>query len=285
MRRNPRNRPVEVEDIVSEALTLAGGGRALLLQIAHPSVGRGVVEHSDFAERLMDRFDGTMLYLTATMFGSEAELAAMRRIVNRAHAPVRGENSADGSAYNAFDPELQLWVAATLYQTVMDLHRRVFGPLTPAQADRAYDELSRALSNLQLTHDRWPARRTDFDAYWDGMVLALRVDDDVRAVSRQILYPRRVPWGLRPALPLVRLVTAGLLPDAVRRQFGLAWNEQRQRRFDRAIRWTAAVYPRLPLPLRHLPRKRYRAKLRRAVRRARPAAAGDRAAMKPTAPR
>jgi len=274
VRRNPRNRPVEAEDIVSEALTLAGGGRALLLQIAHPAVGRGVVEHSDFAERLMDRFDGTMLYLTATMFGSEAELAALRRFVNRAHAPVRGEGAPGGPAYNAYDPELQLWVAATLYQTVMDLHRRIFGPLTPAQEDRAYHELSRALSNLQLTSDRWPDRRSEFDTYWVAMVESLRVDDDVRAVSRQILYPRRVPWWLRPTLPLVRLVSAGLLPDPVRQQFGLAWGVRRQRRFDRAIRWAAAVYPRLPLLLRHLPRERYRAKLRRAMRAAGPADGG-----------
>ncbi|SEA57725.1 oxygenase MpaB family protein [Leifsonia sp. 21MFCrub1.1] len=266
MRRNPRNRPVEAEDIVSEALTLAGGGRALLLQIAHPAVGRGVAEHSDFASRLMDRFDATMLYLTATMFGSPAERAAMRRVVNRAHAPVRAEGTTGGPAYNAYDPELQLWVAATLYQTVMDLHRRVFGPLTPAQEDRAYDELSRALSNLQLTPDRWPSGRLAFDTYWERMVASLRVDDDVRAVSRQILFPRRVPWWLRPTLPLVRLVTGGLLPGPVRQEFGIAWDDRRQRRFERAIRWTAAVYPRLPLRLRHLPRERYRAKLHRAVR-------------------
>src|SRR3954453_19142421 len=100
-------RPVAVAEIASEALTLAGGGRALLLQIAHPAVGRGVVEHSDFASRLMDRFDGTMLYLTASMFGTPEELRAMRRIVNRAHAPVRGgaaDASTPGPAYNAYDP-------------------------------------------------------------------------------------------------------------------------------------------------------------------------------------
>src|SRR3954469_8733935 len=89
-------RGATAEHIAGEALYLAGGARALLLQIAHPAVGRGVVEHSDFASRLMDRFDGTMLYLTASMFGTPEELRAMRRIVNRAHAPVRGD-AADAS--------------------------------------------------------------------------------------------------------------------------------------------------------------------------------------------
>ncbi|MGO4301019.1 oxygenase MpaB family protein [Leifsonia sp. RAF41] len=267
MVRRSRKRPVDVRDIASEALTLAGGGRALLLQIAHPAVGRGVVEHSDFASRLMDRFDATMLYLTASVFGTPEELRAMQRVVNRAHAPVRGGQEGDGTpAYNAYDPELQLWVAATLYQTMMELHRRVFGPLTGAEADSAYRELTLALSNLQLSPSQWPESRETFDDYWERMVAALRVDDDVLLVSRQILYPRGVPWWLRPGLPAIRLLTAGLLPEPARRQFRLSWNPSRQRRFDRLIRWVALLYPRLPLRLRHLPRDRYLAKLHRAVR-------------------
>ncbi|WP_410782564.1 oxygenase MpaB family protein [Leifsonia sp. SIMBA_070] len=262
--RSSRSRPVDVRAIAAEALTLAGGGRALLLQIAHPAVGRGVVEHSDFATRLLERFDSTMLYLTASMFGTPEELRAMRRVVNRAHAPVRGGGE-HGASYNAYDPELQLWVAATLYQTMIDLHERIFGALTAEQADVAYRELVTALSNLQLSPDRWPPTRHDFDEYWERLVKTLSVDDDVLAVSRHILYPRAVPWWLRPALPATRLLTAGLLPEPVRQQFRLPWDARRQRRFDRALQWTAILYPRLPLALRHLPRDRYLAALRRTV--------------------
>lgn len=274
--RRARSRPVDAHQIASEALTLAGGGRALLLQIAHPAVGRGVVEHSDFASRLMDRFDATMLYLTASMFGTADELRAMRRMVNRAHAPVRGGEEREpggplttpavsGRPYNAYDPQLQLWVAATLYQTMMKLHALVFGELTVNQADAVYREFVDALSNLQLAPEQWPESRAAFDRYWSDMVGRLQVDDEVRLVARQILYPRQVPWWLRPALPTVRLLTAGLLPASVRREFRVPWNARRQRRFDRLIRWTAVVYPRLPLRLRQLPSYRYRAKLRRAV--------------------
>jgi uncharacterized protein (DUF2236 family) len=265
MRNRSSRRPVSAADIAAEALMLAGGGRALLLQIAHPAVGRGVVEHSDFASRLMERFDGTMLYLTAVMYGSPDERAAMRRLVNRAHAPVRGVDPASGAAYNAYDPQLQLWVAATLYQTMMELHARVFGRLSPDQADAAYGGLSLALSDLQLTHDLWPSDRAAFDRYWDRMLADLRVDADVLAVSRQILHPAGVSWWLRPGLPLLRLLTVGLLPEPLRVRFRLDWDGARQRRFDRAMRWTALVYPQLPLRLRHLLRDRYLAKLRRLV--------------------
>lgn len=256
---------MDARSIASEALTLAGGGRALLLQIAHPAVGRGVVEHSDFATRLMDRFDATMLYLTATMFGTPEEATWMRRAVNRAHASVRGGGAESGTAYNAYDPELQLWVAATLYQTMMDLHRRVFGALRPEQADAVYRDFSRALSNLQLSHDRWPPTRAGFESYWAEMIPNLRVDDDVLAVGRLILHPRGVPWWVRPLLPWVRLLTTALLPAHVRRQFRLRWDRRRLRRFRRLARLAQLVYPWLPLRLRHLPRDRYRARLRQTL--------------------
>lgn len=263
MRKGGSTRPVAVQDIAAEALSFAGGARALLLQIAHPAVGRGVVDHSDFASRLMNRFEGTVLYLMATMYGSPQEQAAVRRAVNRAHAPVRGVHPTTGTAYNAFDPELQLWVAATLYQTMMDLHARIFGPLTPDEADAAYRTISQAPSNLQLTPEHWPADRAGFDDYWERMVASLRVDADVLAVSRQILHPAGVAWWLRPGLPLMRLVTAGLLPPSVRTQFRLPWGDRRRRRFDRTMRWTARIYPRLPLRVRHALRDRYLEKLRR----------------------
>jgi uncharacterized protein (DUF2236 family) len=49
-----------LRDIAGEAILLAGGGRAILMQIAHPAVGRGVAEHSDFASRPLDRLHATM---------------------------------------------------------------------------------------------------------------------------------------------------------------------------------------------------------------------------------
>ena len=137
--------------------------------------------------------------------------------------------------------------------------------LSPEQAEAAYRTLVLTPSNLQLTPEHWPTDRKAFDDYWNRTVASLRVDEEVLAVSRQILYPSGIPWWLRPGLPLMRLVTAGLLPAPARTQFLLPWDEGRQRRFDRAMRWIARLYPRLPLRLRHLLRDRYLARLRRLV--------------------
>ncbi len=252
--------------MAAEALALAGGGRALLLQIAHPAVGRGVVEHSDFASRMMNRLHATLTFVYASVFGTEEELAAVRRSVNRAHAPVRAEASGDLPAYNAFDQDLQLWVAATLYQTMMELYERVFGRLLPEDAERVYRDFTVLGSSLQVRAEAWPPTRADFDAYWAGMLGCLEPTDATRRVARQILYPQNVPLWLRAVFPQARLVTTGLLPPTVRDAFGLPWDERRRHRFDRRMRWAAALYPRLPRWLRHRPRDVYLRRLRRSMR-------------------
>lgn len=252
--------------LTGEALCLAGGGRALLLQIAHPAVGRGVVEHSDFANRMLDRFHATMTFVYAATFATPAEFDVVRRRVNRAHAPVRGAGTGSEPAYSAFDAELQLWVAATLYATMVDLGERVFGPMSPAARQEFYREAIRSGAGLQLRPEDWPATEADFQDYWQDMVGRLRVTEATRAVAGQILHPRRVPLWLRATLPDARIVTAGLLPPSVRDQFGLPWTPAIERGFERRMRVAEAVYPRLPLRLRQRPRDVYLARLRRSLR-------------------
>jgi uncharacterized protein (DUF2236 family) len=97
------------------------------------------------------------------------------------------------------------------------------------------------------------------------MLTTLRPTDDTRAVARQILYPRAIPLWMRMLFPGARLVTAGLLPEQVRRDFGLTWTERTGRSFDRWMRWAAAVYPRIPASWRHRPKEAYLNRLRRQV--------------------
>lgn len=252
--------------IASEALVLAGGARALLLQIAHPAIGRGVVEHSDFEQRVMGRFHATMTFVYASAFGTDAEYAAVRRQVNRAHVPVRAAQTGAEPAYNAFDPHLQLWVAATLFQTMMDVYQRVFGAFSDAEKEQVYREFVTINRFLQIPPEAWPETEADFEAYWNASIRELRVTDATRRVAGQILYPKNVPLWLRATLPDARLVTAGLLPPSIRQQFGMHWEERSRRRFERRMRWTKRVYPKLPARLRHGPREGYLRRLRAVLR-------------------
>jgi uncharacterized protein (DUF2236 family) len=273
---------VRLSDLASEAVLIAGGGRAILLQIANPAVGHGVADHSDFASRPLDRLHATLTYVYAVACGTAEDIEIVRRRVNRAHAPVYGTGNpnspayANSPAYYAFDPELQLWVAATLYDSAMAVHQLVFGPHADSDADAVYGQYASLGTSLQMPADLWPPDKAAFNRYWQERIAELRTDAATRAVVRQLLYPRTGPLLLRAVMPLGRLVTVGLLPPPVRQAYGLSWNPTLQKRFERVFRFIAAVYPLLPRPVRHWPKNHYLRALRASAGRA-PASGGGEA--------
>ncbi|MFJ5957012.1 oxygenase MpaB family protein [Paenarthrobacter sp. NPDC092416] len=252
-------------DIGAEGVLLAGAGRAILLQIADPKVGHGVAEHSNFAERPMDRLRATMTYVYAVVYGSEEQLTAVRRAVNRAHAPVRRAAEGASNGYNAFDAESQLWVVATLYDTAVTVYEQIHGPLDGDTADRIYREYAKIGTALQLPPQLWPANRAAFAEYWTSSVQRLQPDEKARRVAQDLLYPVGGPALMRLAMPLARFLTAGLLPDHLREGFGFTWSPRHARSFGRTMRLVGLVYPRLPQRIRHWPKDYYLRQLEPAV--------------------
>ncbi|MEV7663334.1 oxygenase MpaB family protein [Paenarthrobacter sp. NPDC089316] len=244
-------------DIGAEGVLLAGAGRAILLQIANPRVGHGVAEHSNFAERPMDRLRATMTYVYAVVYGSEEQLKAVRRAVNRAHAPVRRGPDDASAGYSAFDAESQLWVVATLYDTAVTVYEQVHGPLDDDSADHIYREYARIGTALQLPPSMWPRDRAAFAEYWNAQLSMLQPDAKALKVAKDLLYPSGGPQLLRLAMPLARFLTAGLLPEHVREGFGFDWSPGHARRFKKTMSAVGRVYPRLPSRLRHWPRDYY----------------------------
>src|SRR3954453_16379137 len=148
-----------IRDYIDESALLLGAGSAVMYQLALPGVGRGVAEHSDALARPLDRLRTTLTYVYGILLGTEEERAAIARMVNRAHVPVKGEG------YTAFDPTLQLWVAATLPYTGEQMYERTFGPMDPATRERAYRDSWALGTALQVTEDMCPPTRPAFDPY------------------------------------------------------------------------------------------------------------------------
>lgn len=251
-------------DAAAEAVLIAGGGRAILLQVADPGVGRGVAEHSDFVSRPLDRLHATLTYVYAVAFGSDEEIAFVRARVNRRHGPVH--NAPGDEPYTAFDPDLQLWVAATLYDSAMTVHRHVFGEVDDVLADRLYAAYADLGTALQVPPGRWPADRAAFDRYWSTRLGELTTDATTRRIADQLLRPPTGPLGLRAVMPLARLLTIGFLPPQVRPLYGFVWTARHQRIFDAVLAITRVVYPRFPRRLRQWPKNHYLGVLRRQMR-------------------
>jgi uncharacterized protein (DUF2236 family) len=190
-------------------------------------------------------------------FGTPEEIEAVAAAVTSAHRKVTGPG------YRAMDPELQLWVAATLYDTAILLYEELFGPLDAAVADRVYEQYAVLGTALQVPAELWPADRTAFQSYRAHMVDTLEVSDDARRVARDLLSAENAPLLLKAAMPLNRFLTAAWLPPRIRSEFGLDWDAGAQRRYDVLMKVGAPVYRLVPVPLREAPKTYYLREMRR----------------------
>ncbi len=228
-------------DFVDEGMLLLGAGSTVLYQLALLGVGRGVAEHSNTLERPIDRLRTTLTYVYVLSLGTPQEKAAVARMVNRAHATVRGEG------YTAYDRDLQLWVAATLAWNGIWMHEKVHGPMLPATKERLYRDSWIFGTALQVREEDWPPTYAEFLAYWDD-TLATRLSSEplVRGYVKRLLSTKGQPWFLKPAIALQNLMTKGNLPAEVRDVLGLTWSWREQKLYDLFWGVFNVAYPMLP---------------------------------------
>jgi uncharacterized protein (DUF2236 family) len=217
--------------LAREPFLLVGGGRALLMQVAHPLVAQGVVDHSDFEHDPFGRLVRTVRWLVAVTFGTKAEARAASRQVRRVHSAVRGslapQNAAvdtpGGTPYSAFDADLSRWVLATIVQSILVTYETLVQPLPAAQADRFVREW-RAVAPLVHVRksDAWPTAQSLHD-YVAEQVTALQPVAASREAARVVLRPPLPTRALRPATAGVAFLTGGLLPAKLRSAYGLRW--------------------------------------------------------------
>lgn len=277
----PPDVPQEIQDLLG-GFALAAGGANVIMQLSRLPVGHGVagskVDSGRVDKHPLKRLRTTNAYLAVALLGTVQERRAMRREVNRAHARVRSGPS-DPVAYNAFDPELQLWVAACLYKGTEDAYRALFGhDIATDRVEAVYQYSQRLGTTLQVKPEMWPADRAAFEEYWQAGLQQVRMDDVTRAYLQNIANGAFLvaPLGRfgRPLLPLlrrmVRPAALGFLPAEIRAELGLPWSERAQRAFEARMRAYAAVTRRLPGPLRRFPLNVYLLDTRRRIRRGRP---------------
>ena len=210
-----------------EPALLLGGGRALLMQLAHPGVAAGVAEHSDFRQRPLHRLLRTLELTLALTFGTRDQALAAARQINAVHQRVRG------AGYSATDPRLLLWVHATLIDSALATYTAFVGLLGPAERETYYQEAKLIGGLLGLANARYPAALADFERYVARMLASDELEVDARAhdLAAAVLRPplRRVPG---PAFRPVEALTAGLLPERLRLAYGLRWGRLERLGYD-----------------------------------------------------
>jgi uncharacterized protein (DUF2236 family) len=241
--------------VCRESAVFLAGGRALLLQLAHPWVAAGVAKHSSTLADPIGRFHRTFAIMFTLVFGSLEQAIAAARRLNRRHASVHGTlpwaagRFAQGSSYAANEASALRWVHATLVESALISHDLVLPPLTAAERERYYGEsrLMAAMFGLRSEDlpPTWEAFRIDTSAQWKSGDVA--VTPAARRMAEQVLAGGAS--RLRPP-GWYRALTVRLLPEEACRGFDLPIRDRDRRLCDRMLLVLRRIYPAAPARLR-----------------------------------
>ncbi|MBV9119338.1 MAG: DUF2236 domain-containing protein, partial [Chloroflexi bacterium] len=254
--------------INQEIMVLAGWSAAVLLQLAHPLVLQGVLDHSVFVAdpgRRLERAAATVRSFLHLAFGSEKQIRDAAATINGIHDRVHGHlpRAAGaipaGAVYDAHDPELLRWVHATLVDVLPRTYELFIAPLSAAEKERYYQEAATVGPLLGIPAGFLPDSAMRLERYLDRMYGSgnIAVTDGARRLSRDILRPplplpawlaRLAEALLAPAYWLNSLPGIGLLPEHIRQAYGFRW-----RSVDSATLRAGSMIVRRLLPL--LPRR------------------------------
>jgi len=182
--------------------------------------------------------------------GTAEERAWLRREGNRSHKTVRSDSPV---AYNAFDPQLQMWVAACVYKGFEDLYSMLYGPPSPELLRELYPCGARFGTTLQVPEHVWPPDRDAFEDYWNESLGKIQTDEVTRPFLRGVADLAHLPAPIPQILgPLHRLITVGFLPEPFRDELGYDWTRRQQTAFNLLLEVLVALN-RLPKPIREFP--------------------------------
>jgi uncharacterized protein (DUF2236 family) len=232
-----------IRRVANEPVLMLGGGRALLMQAAHPLVAAGIVGYSGYREEPLVRLARTMRALYTIVFGTKTQANAAGETARRAHVYVRGRLREDvgpfaaGTPYAAGDPELQLWVHATLVDTGIAMYDACVRRLDDEEKEAFHREMRVVARVFGVPERVLPGTYAEFEDYRRGLLAGevLTLGADARAVANVVLDPP-VPLPLKPGARALARASVGLLPAELLERYGV-----RRGLVDRAVLTTSRL--------------------------------------------
>lgn len=250
--------------IMREPGLLMGGARALLMQAAHQLIAEAPLQTGSIRKDSTDydplgRLIRTGEWVGTVTFGTKREADEACRGVNNAHRKFAvGEMSEEhatsevpaGTHFSAQDPELARWVHATLVDSLLVTYEALVGHLTPADQDRFVREWNVIGAKMCVRKKDFFQSRQQLSAYIDEQIATgkVKVGPSSMIVADTIFNPKLPLFDEYPILlkawPLLSMTSRGLLPPALREQYGLKWTAGDQTRLDALLqgeRWARRV--------------------------------------------
>lgn len=241
-----------------EPFFLLGGIRALLLQIAHPAVAQGVAQYSRFQTDPFGRGYRTFAAMATIYFGNKQQADQTARLLQQIHSGIKGQYpqvSAPGVdssqvPFVATNPELLLWVFATILDTSLQVYEWLPQHHLPADwREQFYQESKTAAHLLGIPESVYPVDLQAFRIYFDQILNSglLGSTAACRAMAQAIVRHPKVPGRLAD------LLAAGWLPAPLCERLGITAGPDVAQHFTKLMRRTRRIYTLLPRALRYNP--------------------------------
>lgn len=111
----------KIKDIIGELASMMGHFAAALLQISHPQVAKALLAQSYVTKDPVKRGRRSLVYIYCMVFGTDKERDYILTVTQNAHNKVASMNP------EVDDPELQLWIIATIYWSSVTSYENVYG--------------------------------------------------------------------------------------------------------------------------------------------------------------
>jgi uncharacterized protein (DUF2236 family) len=218
-----------------EQVVALSGPRALLMQAAHPVAFAGFFMSTGALDDPYPRLRRTADVLHTIIFGERSDADRATSRVRKVHRRMRGTlpervgRFPAGTPWAADDPELLLWIVATLVDSSLLVHDRYVGSMSDDERGAYWADYRVVGSLFGLADGDMPATVADLGAYMQQMLDgdSLYVSDQARELAVEIVLRPPVPMRTRPLLELANFITVGLLPGTLRKQYGLQWDPVR----------------------------------------------------------
>lgn len=234
------------------------GPAAAILQIAHPRIAQGVAEHSDFRTDPTGRLQRTLDATNGIAFGTIAEAEQIKQRINKIHGKVRGE-TAPGmhgpNRYSVFEPDLLLWVLATLVVASVQGWEMVYGPLPLNRRENFYRDMLRFGTYFGIRQSDCPQGWQEFAEYYHAMIHGneLASHSLCAEVCKHIVYPRST-IGNRLLGHGLRFMIIETFPVELREKMGLRSTPVTRLKMRALRRTVTHWFPRLPEARRIYPK-------------------------------
>ena len=207
-------------------------GYAVLLQVAHPTVGWGVHQYSSFTRDPWGRLLRTLDYVHGTISGGPEMAGTIGARVRAMHRTIKGERG-DGVRYSAMEPDAFAWVHATLALSAFEGHRRFARPLNERERQDLWTQWRDVGRLVGVRYRDLPETIAGFDAYIDEMFATTLTwtpaIDEVMATPRISGSPHpAIPAAVWKTLALFgaqqfRIMTTGMLTPDLRERLRLPY--------------------------------------------------------------